>query len=99
MLGTAAAFITMELVVSRVFARGIDGDPGSVVQVASAINLLSVGAAVATAYGAGQLAGGPGWFLAGFGFTAVYLVVGAVDVLAARVVVRRLGVGDAPDRA
>ncbi len=90
-LGVGTAFVTTELVVSRVFTRQIDSDAHSVVAVANAINVLSMGGAVAVAYGSAQAPGGVGWFLAGLTATATYLVVGGLDVLFARLMVQRTG--------
>lgn len=88
-IGVASAFMAMELVVSRIFTREIDSDPRSVVSVASAINLVSMGSAIACGYGGAQVTGGAGWYLAGLASTATYLVVDALDVLVARLLLQR----------
>ena len=89
--GVAVAFIILELLVSHAFHRPIEGEPGRVVAVANAVNLLSMASAVGCAYGGAQVGGLPGWLAAGGASTVAYLLVGGVDVLVGRLVVQQSG--------
>ena len=87
-IGAAAAFIVTEIAVSKFFTREIDSDPGAVVVMASAINLLSIGAAVTASYGLAHLPSSGAWLAGGYGATQVYLVVAGLDVIFARLAAR-----------
>lgn len=88
-VGAVLAFIVVGAGLSRYSHSSGRDDSGEVVLVRGAVDLLSVLAAIGAA---ALLAFVPGlalWPLVGFGTTTVFLLVGGLDVLIARWMVRR----------
>ncbi|MDP9476300.1 MAG: hypothetical protein M3R38_11590 [Actinomycetota bacterium] len=88
--GAVAAFALVELVVSRGFTRGLEDEPSSVKELGSSISILSVGVAIACAYGVGRLVGGfVAWPLGSFVATSGYLFLFGVELSLAHRIQRR----------
>lgn len=88
-LGSAVAFFLVEAGVSHRFRRGVTVDPGNVILVSSAVNMLSITAAVACGIGLAFVPSVAAWPLTSLGTTAVYLLAGGFDLLVARFLVRK----------
>lgn len=82
--GAAAAFLLTEAVASRFFRRAGDPEQPLTSMLAGAVDVLSILSAVAAGSVLAYIPTEVGWAAASFGATAVYLLVGAVDVLVAR---------------
>ncbi|WP_141921298.1 hypothetical protein [Halopolyspora algeriensis] len=92
-LGAAVAFVLVGLVFIVRFREGSLGEGGQVETMSGAIDLMSVIAAVAVAFGLSRIPGFFGWPLTALGTVITYLMVGGLDVLLARSAASRTSVG------
>lgn len=84
-LGAALAFVLVGVAfVARFGRRRSLSEDEQVLLLSSGIDLLSVCAAVAAAFGLSRIPGFAAWPLTGLGTVATYLLVGGLDVLLAR---------------
>lgn len=87
--GAAAAFFLVELVSSRRFRRIVGEEEERVVFISGSIDMLSIITASAVAIPLAALPSAFSWVATAFGATLVYLLVGGIDMLIARALVRR----------
>lgn len=92
-LGAALAFVLVGAVFITRFPLGSLGEGGQVATISGGIDVLSVAAAVATAFALSRIPGLTAWPLTGAGTVIAYLLVGGLDVLIARGTARRTSFG------
>lgn len=92
--GATIAFVLVGALAVAATPSGSLGETGQIVTISGGIDLLSVAAAVAAAYGISRLPTFWAWPLTGAGCAAVYLLVGGLDVLVARAAARHTSFGD-----
>ncbi|SDQ38911.1 hypothetical protein [Actinopolyspora saharensis] len=83
-LGAAVAFVLVGGVFLGHFRRGSLPESARVATMSGAVDLLSVSASVAVAYGLSRIGGYWAWPLTAAGTVVTYLLVGGVDILIAR---------------
>lgn len=86
--GACAAFVLVGSVFVALFRRGSLSEGGQVLTIGGVIDLVSVVAAVAAAFGLSLVPGYASWPLTGMATVVVYLLVGGLDVVIARVAAR-----------
>lgn len=91
--GAAVAFVLVGVAFVAATSRGSLTESGQTLTISGVIDLLSVGSAVAVAFGLCQISGFWAWPATGAGAVATYLLVGGLDVLIATVVARRTTFG------
>lgn len=91
--GAALAFLLVGLVFVARFPHGRLPESGQVATLTGGIDVLSIVAAVLTAYGLSRLSGFSAWPVTAFGTVLAYLVIGGLDVLLARTIARRTAFG------
>lgn len=92
-LGAALAFVLVGAVFITRFPLGSLGEGGQVATISGGIDVLSVAAAVAAAFGLSRISGFAAWPLTGCGTVIAYLLVGGLDVLIARGAARHTSFG------
>lgn len=92
--GSAIAFVLVGGFAVAATPSGSLAETGRVVTISGIVDLLSVAAAVAAAYGLSRVPTFWAWPLTGAGVAAVYLLVGGLDVLIARTAARHTRFGD-----
>lgn len=92
-LGAAIAFVLVGAVFISRFRLGSLEEGGQVATISGAVDLLSVIAAVAAAFGLSRLPGFFAWPLTALGTVISYLTVGGLDILLARSVAQRTSFG------
>lgn len=84
-LGATTAFAVLEAVVTHGFKHRVPAESADTVVLGSALAMASVTAAVSSVWLAGHLVqGAPGWALAPFVGTTVYLLVSSIEMAVAR---------------
>ncbi|RRO17035.1 hypothetical protein EIL87_12230 [Saccharopolyspora rhizosphaerae] len=91
--GAAFAFLLVGSVFVARFPHGRLPESGQVATFTGGIDVLSIVAAVMTAYGVSRISGFVAWPLSAFGTVLAYLLVGGLDVLLARTIARRTTFG------
>lgn len=91
-VGAAIAFVVVGALFLTRFQEGSLPESGQVATISGGVDLLSVAAAVAAAFGLSHLPGYPAWPLTALGTVSVYLLVGGLDVLIARGAARRTSI-------
>lgn len=92
-LGAAVAFVLVGAVFVAATSRGSLPESRQALTISGGVDMLSVCASIAAAFGLSQLPGFWAWPLAGAGAVACYLLVGGLDVLIARALARRTSFG------
>lgn len=92
-LGAALAFLLIGAVFITRFRVGSLEEGGQVATMSGGIDVLSVAAAVAAAFGFSRIPGFVAWPLTGGGTVVTYLLVGGLDVLIARLAARHTSFG------
>lgn len=82
--GAALAFLVVGAVASRFFKRTTSPEPGDVVMLSGAMDIVAIMAAVGVAIPVAALPGLVAWPCTAFVMTSTYLLVSALDVLVAR---------------
>ncbi len=93
--GGALGFVVIGLAFLSRRSRGKLPESGQIKTFSGGIDLLSVIAAVAIAYGVSHVPGYTAWPLTGFLTVTAYLLVSGLDVLLARTAARRTSFGSA----
>ncbi|NYH78170.1 hypothetical protein FHR84_001492 [Actinopolyspora biskrensis] len=83
-LGAAVAFVLVGGVFLSRFRKGALPESARVATISGAVDLLSISASVAVAYGCSRIAGYWAWPLTATGTVVTYLLVGGADILIAR---------------
>ncbi len=83
-LGAAIAFVLVGGAFLSRFGKGSLPESARVATISGAVDLLSVSASVAVAYGCSRITGYWAWPLTAAGTVVTYLLVGGVDILIAR---------------
>ncbi len=79
--GAIAAFLVIEIVVSKGFSKAPTGEPARVVALGSALSLGSVAASVGAAAVLGSLLGEwLSWLVGGFTASGVYVVLSGMEI-------------------
>lgn len=92
-LGAAFAFLVIGATFLTRFPEGSLPEGGQVATISGGIDLLSIVAAVATAYGLSRVPGFAAWPLTGAGTVVSYLLASGLDILLARTVARHTNLG------
>lgn len=92
-LGAALGFVLVGTVFVSLFRRASLKESGQVLTIGGVVDLLSVTAAVAGAFGLSRIPGFFAWPLTGLGVVVVYLLVGGLDVVLARWLADRTAFG------
>ncbi|AXK35644.1 hypothetical protein DVA86_26410 [Streptomyces armeniacus] len=92
-LAAALAFFLVSLVFLALFRHQRLSEGEQVLTLSGGIDVLSVVAAVCTAYGCSHLPGFAVWPVTGLATVVVYLLAGGLDVVLARATARRTSVG------
>lgn len=92
-VGASFAFLLIGATFLTRSRRGSLPEGGQVATISGGIDLLSILAAVATAYGLSRIPGFAAWPLTGAGTVISYLLVSGLDVLLARTVANRTSLG------
>lgn len=92
-VGAAVAFVLVGGLFVASAPSGSLSETGQVVTISGGIDLLSVAAAVAAAFGLSRVPAFWAWPLTGAGAASAYLLVGGLDVLVARAAARRTSFG------
>lgn len=92
-LGAGLAFVLIGAVFITQFPVGSLDEGGQVATISGGIDIMSVAAAVALAFGVSRIPGFIAWPLTGAGTVIAYLLVGGLDVLIARGAARHTSFG------
>ena len=92
-MGSAFAFVVIGGTFLTRFPEGSLPEGGQVATISGGIDLLSIIAAVATAYGLSRVPGFAAWPLTGAGAVVSYLLASGLDILLARVIAQRTDLG------
>jgi hypothetical protein len=92
-LGAALAFVAVGAVFITRFRLGSLSEGGQIATISGGIDVVSVTAAVAAAFGLSRIPGFAAWPLTGAGTVITYLLVGGLDVLIASITAQRTSFG------
>lgn len=92
-VGSALAFLVVGGTFLTRFPEGSLPEGGQVTTISGGIDVLSIAATVAAAYGLSRVPGFAAWPLTGAGMVITYLLTSGLDVLLARTVARRTNLG------
>lgn len=94
-IGAVLAFVLCAVIVVGLVPEGSLPEDVQVITISGGADLLSVVCAVAAAFGISQISGFWAWPLTAGGAVAIYLCIGGIGVLIARVLARRSSFGSA----
>ena len=92
-LGAAVGFVLVGAIFVAATSRGSLPESRQALTISGGVDMLSVGAAIAAAYGLSLLPGFWAWPSTGGGAVACYLLVSGLDVLIARALARHTSFG------
>lgn len=92
-VGAAIAFLVVGGTFLTRFPEGSLPEGGQVTTISGGIDVLSIVATVATAYGLSRVPGFAAWPLTGAGMVITYLLASGLDVLLARTIARHTNLG------